>query len=126
MRSNNLTRANRFYRGLAIFFLVFTAFDLSSPELCQEEGFADSAITQQIDRSVHSAVCNEAPSSDRSHDDRGSGIEEHDCFCCCTHLTLVDAARIVDLNFHARIALGNPRDPSVASPQGIYHPPRLA
>ena len=126
MRNNNLTRPNPFYRGLAIFFLVFTALDLSSPTLCRGDGLEGSAIADLANRPVQSVAWNQGPSSDPSKHDSSEDIEEHDCFCCCTHLTLVYLTRIVDLNVGPQIATTNVGDPSVASPHGIYHPPRLA
>lgn len=126
MRNNNLTRPNRFYRGIAIFFLIFTVFDLSSPALCQEDGLEGSAIAHQGGRSVQTVARNEGFPTDRSDDQPGSDIEGHDCFCCCTHLSLVDIVRIVDLNVRAHVVPGNIGDPPLASPHGIDHPPRLA
>lgn len=126
MRSNKLTRPNRFYRGIAIFFLIFTAFDLASAWPCQEDGMESFSVSQQSDRTARSIASFESPSSDQQDHQPGSSMETHDCFCCCTHVTPVAVISIVDLSVHEAVILWDITSLPSAPPQGTDHPPRLA
>lgn len=126
LRYDNLTRPNRFYRGIAIFFLLFTAFDLASAWPCQEDGLENSSVTQQSDRAFRSVTFFESPSSDQPNHQPNSGLEEHDCFCCCTHVAPVDIVRITNLSVPAAAIPRNIISLPIAPTQGTDHPPRLA
>lgn len=126
MRYINLTRPNRFYRGIAIFFLLFTVFDLASAWPCQEDGLENFSATQQSGPAFRSVTSFESPSSDQPDHQSNSDLEEHDCFCCCTHVAPVDIVRITNLSV---LAAAIPRDLfnlPTAPIQGTDHPPRLA
>ena len=126
MSYNNLTRPNRFYRGIAIFFLLFTALDLTSSWPCPEDEQKGFSIAQQSNSTAKSVNSFERPSSDQPNHQPGSDVEEHDCFCCCTHLTPVDVVRIADLSVHEAAIPRNIISLPIAPAQGTDHPPRLA
>ena len=126
MRSNKLTRPNRFYRGIAIFFLLFTVFDLASAWPCQEDGLENFSAAQQTDPAFRSVTFIESPSSDQPDHQPNSGLEEHDCFCCCTHVAPVEVVRITNLNVLAAAIPWNLINLPTAPIQGTDHPPRLA
>ena len=123
---NKLIRPNCFYRGIAIFFLLFTVFDLTLTPNCNEDGPAMLFISHETDRGI-SLVASFAPaSSDQSDHQSAPGAEEHDCFCCCAHLTLVDGIQmgcLINLSEAVPRSLTNL---PVAPAQQTDHPPRLA
>src|SRR5262245_31880154 len=88
---NNLIRPNRFYRAVAIFFLVFTAIDLTVPSFCSEEGLADERGTfaqSASDETVSGYKFTSSSGIDNSCPNQpahSSDVEE-DCFCCCSHV----------------------------------------
>ncbi|MCW5968688.1 MAG: hypothetical protein KIT57_09250 [Blastocatellales bacterium] len=122
MKDNNPAGPNRFYRAIAIFFLLFTVFDLSLPSLCQED-------FQEIRIAAHSEQPESAAPPLPSHrpgDEPGSDTEEHDCFCCCTHLTPVDMMRVADISYSLETIPWGVISLPFAPPPGTDHPPRLA
>jgi hypothetical protein len=126
VKNNNLIRPNRFYRGIAIFFLLFTAFDLTSSWPCQEDGLENFAVTRQADYAAQSVAASETTPSEQPDHQPGSGVEEHDCFCCCTHLVPISIVRVADLRIQAEAIPRTLISIPSAPPQGTDHPPRLA
>ncbi len=123
---NKLIRPNRFYRGVAIFFLVFTAFDLTFLPDCNEDGPALPSISQKADRDNGFAASFESPSSDQPDHHSVPGAEDHDCFCCCTHLIPATRISLSDLPFSTEAVPRNLINLPVAPSQATDHPPRLA
>jgi hypothetical protein len=122
---NNLVRPNRLYRAVAVFFLLFTVFDLTSSWPCPEDGLENS-FTQQSAQATQFLASLESPSTDQTDHQPGSNSEEHDCFCCCTHLAPVEVIRVADLRVTATVIPWNVTSLPIAPPQKTEHPPRLA
>ncbi len=124
MRSANdnfLASPSRLYRGIAIFFLLFTAFDLSLPSLCEEDAPNVSIVAQ----TPQPASMLAEPSSSRSSHQSGTDREEHDCFCCCTHVTPGERVRVADSSFSTGTDLWEIGNLPVAPPDRTDHPPRI-
>jgi hypothetical protein len=126
---NNLILPNRFYRLVAIFFLMFTAIDLGCPSFCQEDGLSGEPETgRQIAASwIGSQREFLSPcKSDDSSDKPGQTSElKEDCFCCCSHLIPACHFNIAILNETPRVIV--PTIPSLPSAPGPepFHPPRF-
>jgi hypothetical protein len=115
----NPLKPNRLYRGVALFFLLFTLADLACPQLCRDEliEWPHSAAVPPAMRASTTTGPTETPA-------RGAGLEE-DCFCCCTHVlpSLMSHA----LRLEAGLFNFAPLPGSLPSPppQDTFHPPRL-
>lgn len=126
----------KLYSLLAIFFVVFTFVDISSPRQCCEEfvGFANSA---ERSATVNSDFLNEAARSDEGTPSITGGdsqptqpappssTEGEDCFCCCSHVLpgLSFSIAVVHLN---SLEADPQQDCLLTPPQrALYHPPRF-
>jgi len=98
-------------------FLLFTAFDLALPQLCD----AETKVTLAADASVSPLA---APAK---HDAGGSEpAPPEDCFCCCAHV--IAAPTFVFETTPVQSLL--PHQSATQSPSAVAHlidlPPRLA
>jgi len=123
---NNWLRPNRVYRGIAIFFLLFTLADLTFSGFCCDE-FTDlspSAQTQSLADTMTLVDADDSNQQGKQHSQ--SGAMEEDCFCCCIHILPVHAQ---DSSGFAVIQHQYPFRPanlSIAWLNGTDHPPRSA
>src|SRR5262249_48970003 len=128
---NNLIRPNRFYRVIAIFFLVFTAIDLTCPSFCREEGPAgeSQAVAQTADPEINSEdrliSSDETDGSCPKQPAHPSEIEE-DCFCCCSHIIPGCHPSIAVLNESPHVDIPSISSLPSAPPRDTFHPPRLS
>ena len=122
-------RPSYIFRGIAVFFLLFTVADLSTPHLCSEEleGFAlpTASFTAQDATTEHSAIAM-ASSEHQENQSSNPESENEDCFCCCSHI-------IPSVHFAVESVLLKPAisEPTISSlpttpPQKPFHPPRLS
>jgi hypothetical protein len=125
-RLNNLLRPNRVYRGIAVFFLLFTLADLTFSGFCCDEfiELSPSAQTQSLPDTMTSA--DTADSNQQGEQHSQSGAMEEDCFCCCIHIlpvTVQDSSGVAILQHQYQVRhAGLPTAP----PNGTDHPPRSA
>jgi hypothetical protein len=123
-------------QAIAIFFMLFTGFDLSAPQPCGEELLGLSAdqiaalsVTRSVNETGRSPISVFISTSDNSQ--REEPQEQHsdddDCFCCCAHVLpgmIFSNADSVELKQSS-----SPREYlaslSPALP-GTFHPPRFA
>jgi hypothetical protein len=117
---NNLIRPNRVYRALAIFFLVFTAVDLTFPSLCQAEETAEVAQAD-AEKNLSGPVKDAPPDQPVEHSDF-----EEDCFCCCSHVIPSPHIGVSKQMQPPRIALMTLSSLPAAHPGDAFHPPRLS
>jgi hypothetical protein len=68
----------------------------------------------------------ENTSSEQSDHQSVPDAEDHDCFCCCAHLTLIDSNQTTSLIRQTEAVPRSLINLPVAPPQGTDHPPRLA
>jgi len=132
--SNENARRRRFTRAIAILFLIYTGFDLASPELCKGDALGDGggkpvivatrADAKQINET--SNAIKPSTNQDQNEIPEQPDIDE-DCFCCCTHvipgiitvsLESADATALSGILEHLSIL--TPTLPSE------FHPPRFA
>jgi hypothetical protein len=111
--SQHRTGLDLLYRGVALFFLLFTCVDLTS-QTCAEESFGlpPAAWSRGAEDSAP-----EAP--EPAH------VEE-DCFCCCSHLVVDGPYVVASLpdgpGADVPLIAASPSSPS----RDFYHPPRTA
>ena len=123
------------YSLIAIFFVLFTFVDISSPRQCCEElgGFADSgapAATTDSDALDEAARAYEGTPSIAGCDSRPTqpatpSSSEEDCFCCCSHVLPGLSFSIAVLHFRspeADLQQDLLRTPAL---RALYHPPRF-
>lgn len=126
----------KLYSLIAIFFVVFTFVDISSPRQCCEEfvAFANSA---ERAATTNSDVLNEAARTDEgtpsilSSDSQPtqpatpSSTEEEDCFCCCSHVLPGLSFSVAVVHFNSLKA--EPQQDCLLTPprRALYHPPRF-
>lgn len=119
----------RVFRFVAVFFLLFTAVDLTVPQFCSEETgglpiakaaqvFSKTDFADELAAVSTSDSQGPVPSDQPSH--------EEDCFCCCAHVVpgvVHCAAAIADMSSHSQVS----KDRLLPSPplRGPFHPPRL-
>ena len=114
----------RLVRVIAVFFLLFTAADLTVPQFCREEvgigKFAQVSSFDIVGSAFKSPESREAPPSEPTHSDE-------DCFCCCSHV-LPGTATSSPSGLQATSYFASLKIIDVVSPplQGPYHPPRIA
>ena len=117
------------YRGIAVFFLLFTFADISSPHLCCEEldGLAESAaLGAMVNVPVFdygtTAIVND---QSRPQQPAKPTSSEEDCFCCCSHVLPGLSFTVPVLHFKALQA--DPQPDCLPTPplSALYHPPRF-
>lgn len=122
----------RVIRAIAILFLVYTALDLSMPQLCCEEmgipTIAETAASAE-DNSVDSTRLSDAALSANDYEESLPSERPHsdeDCFCCCAHVLPGSAVAVVAAP-ELTTSLAAQQDICLLSPQlqSPYHPPRL-
>jgi hypothetical protein len=98
----------RLWRVVALFFLVFTAYDLVQTGVCAEEllglptGFfatADCPDTCATAAAVE--AIDMAPDHSRDSHPAESGCVPEDCFCCCSHLRVANAYVFIPIESNA-------------------------
>jgi hypothetical protein len=125
----------RIVRGVAIFFMLFTAADLTMPQyFCGDEmgGLPDSisySVSANILPEGSRIAAVNISSSENSIPDQPSDQEPHeeDCFCCCAHvLSDSDFGRFNI--FESRLPVASIVSDPLPNPSlnGTYHPPRFA
>jgi len=122
-RLTNLLRPNRVYRGIAIFFLLFTIADLSCPGLCRDE-FDDLYPLAQMQSLADTEMSACADNTGEPGQPSQRGSVEEDCFCCCPHLLpvfLPGTAEVEAILHHYPPRLNNL---PTAPPNDTDHPPR--
>jgi hypothetical protein len=117
------------YRGIAVFFLLFTTVDISSPHLCSEEleGLAASAAQNAtikptaVDDGM-TAILND---DSRPQQPAAPSSSEEDCFCCCSHVLPGLCFSVAVLHFESLEA--DPQQDCLLTPplRALYHPPRF-
>lgn len=124
----------RLIRGIALLFLVYTAMDIASPDLCNGELLGDSrqglvavGNPQRTSNARPSVARIEASDRQRTNDPPEQPHDDDDCFCCCSHVlpgTVTAAIAVTDMRSHVT----RPEYFSVLSPPlaRAFHPPRLA
>ena len=125
----------KLYSLIAIFFVLFTFVDISSPRQCCEElgGFADSAAPAATTDSValdEAARSDEGTPSIAASDSQPTqpatpSSSEEDCFCCCSHVLPGSSFSIAVLHFKSPEA--DPQEDSLLTHplRALYHPPRF-
>jgi hypothetical protein len=126
----------KLYSLIAIFFVLFTFVDTSSPRQCCEElvGFATSAERAPT---TNSDALNEAARSDEGtpvvagSDSQPTkpttppSTEEEDCFCCCSHVLPGLSFTVAVLQFKSLEAEPQ-QDCLLTTPlRALYRPPRF-
>jgi hypothetical protein len=131
-------------RGIAVFFLIFTSFDILFIDMVRQQGCSEDAALQlatstlassdetagnKIPRLtfVRSGAYHQSadPGEHKPAKDPAGGMDE-DCFCCCSHIIPGFGMNIATLNYsaqpddHAKLRL------PASHPRGTYHPPRLS
>jgi hypothetical protein len=124
----------RLIRGIALLFLVYTAMDIASPDLCNGEVLGDSrqglvavGNPQRTSNARPSVARIEASDRQRTNDPPEQPHDDDDCFCCCSHVlpgTVTAAIAVTDMRSHVT----RPEYFSVLSPPlaRAFHPPRFA
>ena len=118
------------FRGVAIFFLLFTLADLANPHFCSEEmeGLplptkGEARMNTDSDRKVAPAATDDSQHREESPE---PGSDNEDCFCCCSHIIPA---------IHFTVSGADLKTPSTdlfnsslptSPPQSRYHPPRLS
>jgi hypothetical protein len=129
------SRKRRLIRGIALLFLVYTAMDIASPELCRGETLGDSGqesipvgAPRLIDELSATISCIEASDSQRTNEPSEQPSGDDDCcFCCCSHVlpgTVIANPAVTDLRSSVTVL----QYLSVSSPPLApeFHPPRFA
>ena len=132
--SNKNAWRRRFARAIAILFLIYTGFDLASPELCKGDALGDSGgkpviVTTRRDTNEIIEVSNtiEQPVSQEQNQIPEQPANDEDCFCCCTHV--IPGTITVSLESADATAPGSIlKHLSILSPTlpSEFHPPRFA
>lgn len=116
------------YRGIAVFFVLFTFVDISSPHLCCDElnGLASAAQGSTINAPV---VDDRIPAIDKDdsvpQQPATPPASEEDCFCCCSHVLPGVSFSVAVLHFKSPQV--DPQTDSLLTPplKALYHPPRF-
>ena len=121
--------------GIALFFVLFTLVDISSPRLCCEElgellDSAARAATVNASAVDETTPSDEATLSTANDDSRPTlpptqSSNEDDCFCCCSHVLPGLSFSMAVTHFESPQA-DPQRDCLLAPPlRTLYHPPRF-
>lgn len=117
-------------RGIAIFFLLFTAVDLATPHLCAEEmglllASVETSLSPPVEPDTTTALSIGVASYPQEESPTPREVNE-DCFCCCSHI-------IPSLHFAVASLVIKPviSEPIISSlptppPHKLFHPPRLS
>jgi len=132
--SNKSSGRRRLIRGIALLFLVYTAIDIVSPELCRGEILGDSgqkaiaSAPARLGDGLSSTVSRvEAADSQRTNEPSQEPLGDEDCcFCCCAHVlpgTVIANVAVTDI----RSSVTFLKDLSLPSPPltPAFHPPRF-
>jgi hypothetical protein len=128
----NLIRKRQLWRGVALFFLLFTAADILCPALCRGEELTaglGSEVINAADQEAAATAATPRLSASGGGDHWPAGPEgqpplDEDCFCCCAHIvqgTAFLAGSVID-----RLLLDAPGIDFLPSspPRSPFHPPR--
>lgn len=116
-------------RGIAVFFLLFTIVDISSPHVCCEElnGLVESvaqsaAVNASIVDDGVTAIIND---DSRSQPPAKPSASEEDCFCCCSHVLPSLSLNMAVLD--CKSPETDPQQDCLLTPplRALYHPPRF-
>jgi hypothetical protein len=132
--SNDNAKRRRLARAIAILFLIYTGFDLASPELCKGDALGDSGrkpviVTTRRDANEIIEVSNTIEQSTSQHQNQipEQPTSDEDCFCCCTHIipgtitvSLESSDATAPSSILEHLSFLSPTLPSE------FHPPRFA
>ena len=131
--SNENAKGRRLARAIAILFLIYTGFDLASPELCKGDALGDGGgkplvVTTRRDANQIIEVSNTIESSTQDQNQiPEQPANDEDCFCCCTHVipgtitvSLESADATAPSSILEHLSILSPTLPSE------FHPPRFA
>lgn len=121
---------NNLYRGLAIFFMLFTMADLINPHLCSEElesSYLPESLLARADiYNVNDATMTAGHSRSQEDSHSDSGFEMEDCFCCCSHILPSFAFTVDSIYLNALASDREITRLPIPPPQSPFHPPRLS
>lgn len=120
----------RVMRCIAILFLLYTAADLTDPQMCSEEAVSLTTARVSISASGETkptalSISSDEDSSRRQVPERES--QDEDCFCCCAHI--VPAIHFVTPETIARSSIAALKTQSLIPQNELetpYHPPRFS
>jgi hypothetical protein len=124
----------RLGRAIAILFLIYTGFDLASPELCKGDALGDGGGKPVIvttrgkaNQIIEKSNVIEPSTSQHQNQIPEEPAGDEDCFCCCAHVipgTITVSLEAADTTALSSIIehLSIPSPP--LSPE--FHPPRFA
>ena len=130
--SNNNAWRRRFARAIAILFLIYTGFDLASPELCKGDALGDGGgkpvivATRDAKQIIETSNAIERSTSPDQNQIPEQPASDEDCFCCCTHV--IPGTITVSLEAADTTALSSiPEHLSIPSPPlpSEFRPPRF-
>lgn len=127
----NQQMRQRLFRGIAILFVLYTAFDLANPQICNDGSsfIPESHITQLSRNDTTSAPITSVQSvkSSKNTEVPDQPTPDEDCFCCCAHVMPMS---IFDSNLLAQIRpeFLTPTHVGIPTPRPktYFHPPRFA
>lgn len=127
-RNIEFIKTGHWRRGLAVFLLVFTLFDLVlldtfAPQFCDGEISSFSVINtppppDTLQFRTTTPPCSESPAQ--------SEPLEEDCFCCCSHIIPSPFVSVAHLNLGSPPAESSLNSLPSAPPRDAFHPPRIA
>ncbi len=125
---NNLLYLNTLYRGLALFFVLFTLLDVASSELCNEELLNFSFYTTENASSDTTSNSNDQfvalPDTNEDRNQVPSTTDDDCCFCCCSHWL---PAKIFSIQITETVVPQEQVNKAFlldSPPHNAYHPPR--
>ncbi len=123
----------RLIRGIALLFLIYTAIDIASPDLCRGETLGDigqesiaAGELQSFDELGSTGCFIEAANSQPTNEPGQQPLGDEDCcFCCCAHLlpgTVIANVGVTDI----RSSVSSLQSLLVPSPSLVpeFRPPR--
>jgi hypothetical protein len=83
----------RFAQGIVIFFLLYTALDIATPQNCNQEllGLRRQQVIAGSSFKMHEGVDHTplaVTNKSRNNQPDSAPSQEEDCFCCCSHIVL--------------------------------------
>ena len=133
--NTNYPRKRRLIRGIALLFLIYTAMDIASPDLCRGETLGDLGqklvaigTPQLLDNDGSTGPRIAASDNQPTNEPSEQQSDDDDCcFCCCSHVlpgTVVANMAVTDISSPVTFL----DYLSVASPPlaRTFHPPRSA
>jgi hypothetical protein len=124
--------SRRLIRAIALLFLIYTAIDIASPDLCREEALGDGRLGLRVVTSPPvtadanaSAARIAAAVKQRTNEPSEWFSDDDDCFCCCSHVlpgTVTATVAVTDI----RSPISSLQYLSIPSPlmAPAFHPPR--